>query len=155
MPRLSAGLLLHRRSPDGGIEVMLGHMGGPFWTSKDEGAWSIPKGQYPPGADPLAEARREFEEEIGRPPPEGPMMPLGQVRQSNGKLVTAWAIEADMDVTEIHSNTFEVEWPRGSGRMGAFPELDRAQWFPLEVARRKVVGGQRPLLDALASALDG
>jgi predicted NUDIX family NTP pyrophosphohydrolase len=155
MPRTSAGLLLYRRSPDGGIEVLLGHMGGPFWARRDEGAWSIPKGEHGPDADPLTEARREFEEEIGRPPPDGPALALGEIRQAGGKVVAAWAVEGDMDVAKIQSNAFTVEWPRGSGRLRSFPELDRAEWLPLDVARTKIVRGQAPLLDALASSLAG
>jgi predicted NUDIX family NTP pyrophosphohydrolase len=153
VPRTSAGLLLYRRAADGEVEVMLGHMGGPFWARKDEAAWSIPKGEYGPGDDPLSEAKREFEEEIGRPAPPGPLTPLGEVRQAGGKRVTAWALEADIDVGEIESNTFTVEWPRGSGRLRTFPELDRADWFDVETARRKLVRGQVPLLDALVAAL--
>jgi predicted NUDIX family NTP pyrophosphohydrolase len=154
MPRTSAGLLVYRRTPSGEIEVLLGHMGGPFWARKDDGAWSIPKGEHGPDADPLTEARREFEEEIGRPPPDGPALPLGEVRQAGGKVVMAWAVEGDMDVTEIESNTFTVEWPRGSGRFQSFPEIDRAEWFPLDVARTKVVRGQIPLLDALSPVIE-
>ncbi|HYI98972.1 MAG TPA: NUDIX domain-containing protein [Thermoleophilaceae bacterium] len=157
MPKRSAGLLLFRRSGDaegaGSVEVMLVHMGGPFWARKDEGAWSIPKGEYGDGEEPLAVARREFEEEIGRPPPDGPLLELGEVRQSGGKVVTAWALEADIDVTEIESNTFEMEWPPRSGRMREFPEVDRADWFDLDTARAKLVRAQVGLLDALRERL--
>jgi predicted NUDIX family NTP pyrophosphohydrolase len=153
--------LLFRRGGDergpagggGGIEVMLVHMGGPFWARRDEGAWSIPKGEYGDGEEPLAVARREFEEEIGRRPPEGPLLELGEVRQSGGKVVTAWALEADIDVSQIKSNTFEIEWPPRSGRMREFPEVDRADWFDLETARVKLVRAQAALLDALSERL--
>ena len=134
---------------------MLAHMGGPFWARKDEAAWSIPKGEHGPDDDPLDAARREFEEEIGRPVPAGPMVELGAVKQASGKVVTAWALEADIDVSEIESNTFTVEWPRGSGRMQEFPEVDRAEWFGVEEARSKLVRGQVPLLDALLARLAG
>jgi predicted NUDIX family NTP pyrophosphohydrolase len=153
MARTSAGLLVYRRGGEDGIEVMLAHMGGPFWARKDAGAWSIPKGEYGPDDDPLAAARREFEEEIGRPPPGGGLTALGEVRQSGGKVVTAWALEADVDVSEIESNTFTLEWPRGSGRMREFPEVDRAEWFDVETAREKLVKGQIPLLDRLLGAV--
>ena len=153
MARTSAGLLLHRRGADGGVEVMLAHMGGPFWARKDEGAWSIPKGEYEPGDDPLEAARRELEVELGRPAPDGELRELGEVRQASGKRVTAWALEADIDVTAIESNSFSLEWPRGSGRFQDFPEIDRAEWFDVETARRKLVGGQVALLDRLLAAL--
>lgn len=152
MPKRSAGLLLFRREGEG-VEVMLVHMGGPFWARKDEGAWSIPKGEYGDGEEPVAVARREFEEEIGRPPPEGPLLELGEVRQSGGKVVTAWALEADIDVGEIESNTFEMEWPPRSGRMREFPEVDCAGWFDLDTARVKLVGAQAGLLGALRERL--
>jgi predicted NUDIX family NTP pyrophosphohydrolase len=154
MPRRSAGLLLHRRGQDGGVEVMAVHMGGPFWARRDEGAWSIPKGEYQPGEDPLEVARREFAEEIGREAPDGPVVELGEVRQSGGKVVRAWALEADIDVTRIESNTFEIEWPPRSGRTQEFPEADRAAWLDVETARRKLVMGQVPLLDALLQRID-
>jgi predicted NUDIX family NTP pyrophosphohydrolase len=151
MGKRSAGLLVYRLAPDGGVEVLCAHMGGPFWARKDDRAWSIPKGEYADGQDPVAEARREFAEEIGQEPPEGAWIPLGEVRQSSGKRVTAWAVEGDLDVREIHSNTFELEWPPGSGRVEEFPEVDRAEWFDLETARRKLVKGQVPFLDRLKS----
>lgn len=154
MPRTSAGLLLYRRGDGGRVEVMLVHMGGPFWARKDEGAWSIPKGEHGPDEDPLTEAQREFEEEIGRPVPSGTLVELGEVRQAGGKVVRAWALKADIDVTDIESNSFTIEWPRGSGRMQEFPEVDRAEWFGIDVARSKLVRGQVPLLDALLAALD-
>jgi predicted NUDIX family NTP pyrophosphohydrolase len=149
----SAGLLVYRRRADGEVEVLLGHMGGPFWARKDERAWSIPKGEHPDEEDALAAARREFAEETGTAPPDGPTLDLGEVRQSGGKRVTAWAVEGDLDPDRIESNTFELEWPPRSGRRQEFPEIDRASWFDLETARRKVVKGQVPLLDRLERAL--
>jgi predicted NUDIX family NTP pyrophosphohydrolase len=149
MPAQSAGLLLFRRAASG-IEVLLGHMGGPYFARRDAGAWSIPKGEYEPAEQPLAAARREFEEELGSPPPAGAaLVDLGTVRQRNGKLVTAWAIEADFDVSGVVSNTFEIEWPPRSGRRQAFPEVDRAEWFDIATAREKMIAGQDVLLDRL------
>jgi predicted NUDIX family NTP pyrophosphohydrolase len=149
MAKLSAGLLPFRRT--GGVtEVMLVHMGGPFWRSRDVGAWSIPKGEHGEGDEPLAAARREFGEETGLAPPGGEPIDLGAVRQGSGKTVHVWAIEADMDVTLIRSNSFELEWPRGSGQSRRFPEVDRAGWFDLQTARGKLVAGQAPFLDRLA-----
>jgi predicted NUDIX family NTP pyrophosphohydrolase len=150
--RRSAGLLLYRLR-GGGPEVLIGHMGGPFWAKKDEGAWSIPKGEYDDAEEPLAAARREFEEELGSPPPDGEALALGEVRQSSGKRVTAWAIEGDFDASEIHSNTFEMEWPPRSGRTEPFPEIDRAEWVDLPAARRKLVKVQVALVDELERAL--
>jgi predicted NUDIX family NTP pyrophosphohydrolase len=146
--RRSAGIALYRRTGSD-VEVLLGHMGGPYWARKNEGAWTIPKGEVEPGEDPLAVAHREFEEEIGTPVPAGSVIDLGEIRQAGGKTVQAWAIEADLDVSTIVSNTFELEWPPGSGRMKTFPEIDRAAWFDLESARSLIVKGQRPLLDRL------
>jgi predicted NUDIX family NTP pyrophosphohydrolase len=151
--RRSAGLLLYRVR-DGGPEVLIGHMGGPFWAKKDEGAWSIPKGEYDDAEEPLAAARREFEEELGSRPPDGEALALGEVRQSSGKRVTAWAVEGDFDASEIHSNTFEMEWPPRSGRTELFPEIDRAEWVDLPTARRKLVKGQVALVDELERALE-
>jgi predicted NUDIX family NTP pyrophosphohydrolase len=148
MPKLSSGLLLFRRGARG-VEVMLVHMGGPFWSRKDAGAWSLPKGEHEAGEDSLAAARREFAEELGQPAPAGPAIELGALKQRSGKLLRAWALEADLDVSEQHSNTFELEWPRGSGRLRRFPEVDRAEWFPLGAAREKLLGGQVPLLELL------
>jgi predicted NUDIX family NTP pyrophosphohydrolase len=149
MPKLSAGLLLYRRT-NGDVEVLLVHPGGPFWAKKDDGAWSIPKGEYEPGEDPLQVATREFEEELGVPPPpvDG-AVPLGELRQPSGKRVSAWALEGDVEVDEVHSNTFPMEWPPRSGRMQEFPEVDRAGWFDLEMARRKFLKGQVAFLDRL------
>jgi predicted NUDIX family NTP pyrophosphohydrolase len=152
--RRSAGLLVYRRTPDGGVEVLCAHMGGPFWERKDEHAWSIPKGEYSDEDDPVGEARREFVEEIGRQPPVGEWIPLGEARQSGGKRVVAWAVEGDLDLSDgIQSNTFTMEWPPRSGRMQEFPEVDRAEWFDLETARRKLVKGQVPFLDLLAAKI--
>ncbi len=151
MAKSSAGLLLFRIA-DHGPEVLLVHMGGPFWQRRDAGAWSIPKGEYLPSEDPLAAARREFSEETGLAVPPGEPIDLGQVRQSGGKTVRAWAIEADIDISTFESNTFELEWPRGSGRMQRFPEVDRAGWFDLESAREKLVRGQVAFLEELMHA---
>ena len=150
MPKTSAGLLLFRRAP-AGLEVLLVHPGGPFWQGKDLGAWSIPKGEIGPDEDPLAAARREFREETGFER-SGPAVPLGQLRQPGGKLVHAWALEGDADPSELSSNSFSMEWPRGSGRLQAFPEVDRAEWFGLAEARRRILPGQAPFLDRLEAA---
>ncbi len=130
-------------------------MGGPYWERRDAGAWSIPKGEHEPAEDPFAAARRELTEETGLAPPSGEPIDLGEVRQSSGKLVHAWAIEADVDVSSITSNSFALEWPRGSGTMRSFPEVDRAAWFDLDEARTKLVKGQVPFLASLAHALLG
>ncbi|MCP2625284.1 NUDIX domain-containing protein [Mycolicibacterium smegmatis] len=151
MPKLSAGVLLYRVVDDV-VEVLIAHPGGPFWARRDDGAWSVPKGEYTDDEDPWAAAQREFAEELGSPPPDGPRRELTPVRQSGGKVVTAFAVRGDFDVTSARSNTFEMEWPKGSGRMREFPEIDRAGWFPVAVARRKLLGGQRPLLDELMAA---
>jgi len=144
----SAGILLHRRR-EGGTEVLLVHPGGPFWAKRDHGAWSIPKGEYGAEEDALAAARREFEEELGVPPPDGPALELGEVRQKGGKLVRAWALEGDLDPTAIVSNTCPVEWPPRSGRWIEVPEVDRAQWFSLDQARERINPAQAALLDRL------
>ena len=151
--RRSAGLLLYR-GERGAIEVLLVHPGGPFWQRRDEGAWSIPKGEYEPPEEPLDAARREFTEETGLLPPRGPLLDLGAARQRSGKLVHAWALAGDLDVSAINSGTFEQEWPPRSGRRQTFPEVDRAEWFDLDRAREKLISGQVPLLDALARLLD-
>src|SRR5215210_5611580 len=124
----SAGLLLYRVR-DGRLQVLIAHMGGPFWAKKDEAGWSIPKGEYVEGEDRLAAARREFEEEIGSSPPSGPMLELGEIRQPSGKRIVAWAVEGDLDPATVRSNTFVLEWPPRSGRQEEFPEIDRADWF--------------------------
>jgi predicted NUDIX family NTP pyrophosphohydrolase len=146
--KLSAGIVLYRVVDDG-LEVLLGHMGGPFWARKDEGAWSIPKGEYAEGEEPRAAATREFHEEMGAPLPEGELVDLGVFKQSSAKQVTAFALEADFDADNIVSNTFETEWPPRSGRLQSFPEIDRAAWFDVETARTKLVKGQVPILDRL------
>jgi predicted NUDIX family NTP pyrophosphohydrolase len=153
MPTRSAGILLHRTGADGALEVLLVHPGGPFWARKDPGAWSIPKGEIAEGEDALACARREFAEELGVPVPDGTTTPLGEVRQKAGKVVTAWAVEGDLDPAMVVSNTFAMEWPRGSGRLRDFPEVDRAEWFGLDEAAVRILDGQRPLLEALADSL--
>jgi predicted NUDIX family NTP pyrophosphohydrolase len=133
--------------------VLLVHPGGPFWAKKDLGAWSIPKGEYEEAEDPRACALREFQEELGAPPPDGDLAALGTARQAGGKVVTAWAAEGDMDPANVSSNTFSLEWPPRSGVMREFPEIDRAQWFPLAEARRRINPAQAVLIDRLASAL--
>jgi predicted NUDIX family NTP pyrophosphohydrolase len=152
VPAQSAGILVHRRR-GGAPEVLLVHPGGPFWARRDEGAWSIPKGEYTSGEDPLDAARREFEEELGSPPPDGRFDELGEVRQKSGKRVRAWAVEGDLDATAAHSNTFELEWPPRSGRMIEVPEIDRAEWFDLPEARRRINPAQVELVDRLAARL--
>ncbi|MGY1601601.1 NUDIX domain-containing protein [Geodermatophilus sp. SYSU D00815] len=151
MPRTSAGVLLYRRAGDE-VEVLIGHMGGPFWARKDAGGWSIPKGEHDAGEDPFAVARREFEEELGSPVPATDFTPLGEVRTS-GKTLTVWAAEGDLDASACASNTFSLEWPPRSGRVQEFPEIDRAAWVTVDVAREKLVKGQLPFLDRLLAAL--
>jgi predicted NUDIX family NTP pyrophosphohydrolase len=147
--RTSAGILLHRER-DGLREVLLVHPGGPFWTRKDAGAWSIPKGEYGEGDDPRAAALREFEEELGSPLPAGTdLTDLGTVRQSGGKVITAYAAAGDLDAGTITSNKFTIEWPPRSGRTQEFPEVDRAEWFPLEHAREKINAAQAEFLNRL------
>ena len=153
--RRSAGLLLHR-GHGADLEVLLVHPGGPAWTNRDLGAWSIPKGEYLDGEDPLAAARREFEEELGTPPPtplDGDPAELGEIRQRSGKRVRAWAIPGDLDPTSIVSNTCQFEWPPRSGKMIEIPEVDRAEWFDLDAAREKINPGQVALLDRLAEVV--
>jgi predicted NUDIX family NTP pyrophosphohydrolase len=147
MPASSAGILMYRCSPPS-LEVLLVHPGGPYWRNKDDGAWSIPKGEIEPGEDPQDVARREFLEELGSAPV-GTLRPLGEIRQRGGKRVHAFAVEGDLDVEAITSNTFDMEWPPRSGRRQAFPEIDRAGWFTLAAARVKILESQRPLLDQL------
>jgi predicted NUDIX family NTP pyrophosphohydrolase len=146
--RTSAGILLFRRA-DFGLEVLIGHMGGPFWAKKDAGGWSIPKGEYEPGEDPFAVALREFEEELGTPVPASDFVSLGELRTTSSKVLTVWAAEGDLDAATCVSNTFELEWPPRSGRLQQFPEIDRAAWFPVEAARTKLVAGQIGFLDRL------
>ncbi|MDH2343554.1 NUDIX domain-containing protein [Bradyrhizobium sp. SSUT18] len=147
MPSNSAGILAYRKRRE--IEVLLVHPGGPFWRNKDLAAWSIPKGEYADGEDADIAARREFAEELGLEL-SMPLIALGQVKQRGGKVVTAFAVEFDIDVRSIRSNTFEMEWPPRSGRRQTFPEVDRAEWFTLEEAREKINAGQRPLLERIA-----
>jgi predicted NUDIX family NTP pyrophosphohydrolase len=150
MTKRSAGILMYRRSgPE--LEFLLVHPGGPFWANKDDGAWSIPKGEYEDGEDPLACAIREFQEELGRSPVSGPtrVANLGEIVQPSRKMVTAYAIEGDFDPAALTSNQFEMEWPPNSGTMQSFPEVDRAAWFTPEVARVKILPGQAPFIDRL------
>jgi predicted NUDIX family NTP pyrophosphohydrolase len=148
----SAGIVLFRRGSTG-LEVLVGHMGGPYWEGKDEAAWSFPKGLLEDGEDGPAAARREFAEELGLPVPDGPLIDLGEAQQRSGKVVNLWAAEGDLDVAAVIPGTFDMEWPPRSGRRQGFPEIDRAAWFPVDVARTKLVSGQRPFLDRLAAAL--
>lgn len=148
----SAGVLLYRIRGQK-LEVFVGHMGGPFWVKKDDRGWSIPKGEYQPEEDPLEAAKREFAEEIGAEVPPGELIELGEHRQPSGKRIIAWALEGDFDPDRVQSNTFEIEWPRNSGKMAEFPEIDRAAWFDAATAERKLVRGQITFLDALEESL--
>jgi predicted NUDIX family NTP pyrophosphohydrolase len=152
VPRRSAGILLYRRTP--GLQVLLGHMGGPFWARRDEGAWSIPKGEHDDGEEALDAARREFAEELGSPVPSTELVPLGELR-AGSKRLTVWAAEGDLDADAVVSGTFPLEWPPRSGRVQHFPEVDRAAWFGLDEARTKLVTGQVPYLDRLEALLGG
>jgi predicted NUDIX family NTP pyrophosphohydrolase len=152
MPKLSAGLLLYR-VVDGSVDVLIVHPGGPFWAKKDDGAWSIPKGEYLDGEDPWLAARREFEEELGKTPPDGPRVDFPPLRQPSGKIITAFAVRGDLDLEGTVSNTFALEWPRGSGNIREYPEVDRVGWFAVPEARLKLLKGQRPLLDRLMDAV--
>ena len=145
----SAGVLLYRVTAEGGVEVLLGHMGGPFWARKDQGAWSVPKGEHGPGEEPLAVARREFAEELGSPVPAQEFLDLGELRVTSGKLLTVFAAAGDLDAAACTSNTFDLEWPPRSGRIQQFPEIDRAAWLTVEQARVALVRGQVPFLDRL------
>jgi predicted NUDIX family NTP pyrophosphohydrolase len=149
----SAGLLVYRLGADSGLEVLIAHMGGPFWAEKDDRAWSIPKGEYEGGEDPLAAAQREFEEEMGSPAPGGEIIGLGEQRQPSGKIIVSYAVEGDFDLSGFRSNAFAMEWPPGSGQLQEFPEMDRAEWMTAERAARKLVKGQLPILDALRAHL--
>lgn len=151
MPKLSAGILLYRHGKKG-IEVFLVHPGGPFWASKDKGAWSVPKGEYAQGEDALAAAKREFAEETGVKAPAGNYAPMGEVKYGN-KQLTMWAIEGDAPAGEVESNYFELEWPPRTGKIQRFPEVDRTAWFNLATAEAKLVRGQVPLIQTLASTL--
>ncbi|MER6563122.1 NUDIX domain-containing protein [Streptomyces sp. NPDC001027] len=147
--RRSAGLLLFRRTATG-LEVLLGHMGGPYFTKKDAGAWTVPKGEYECDEPAWDAARREFREELGLAPPDGEPIALGEVRQSGGKTVTVWAVEADLDPAAVEPGVFTMEWPPRSGRTAEFPELDRVAWHGLEQARAVIVTTQAAFLDRLA-----
>jgi len=152
MPSKSAGIVAFR-TVRGEIEILLVHPGGPFWRNKDAGAWSIPKGEYRPGEDTEAVARREFREELGIDVI-GTLLPLGDIKQKGGKVVTAFAVEIDIDSRTIESNSFEIEWPPRSGRKQTFPEVDRAEWFDLATARSKINAAQCAFLDRLAALGD-
>jgi predicted NUDIX family NTP pyrophosphohydrolase len=145
--------MLFRRSGAGDLEVLLVHPGGPLFVRKDEGVWSVPKGEYEPGDDPLTEATREFAEEIGTTPPDGERIDLGSITQRGGKVVRAWAVAGDLDTSKVLSNDFEMEWPPRSGVRQRFPEIDRAEWLRVDEARRKLVGAQVELVDRLEAIL--
>lgn len=147
MPKKSAGLLLYRKVNDA-IEVFLVHPGGPFWVKKDDGAWSIPKGEIDENEDPLEAAKREFREETGLVA-DGEFQPLKPIRQKGGKIVYAWAVHLDLDASAVKSNTFSMEWPPRSGRVGEFPEIDRAGWFKIDLAKHKILKSQLDLLEQL------
>lgn len=150
----SAGILVYRGESPSELEVLLVHPGGPLWAKRDVGAWSIPKGEYEPDEDALAAARREFAEELGVAPPDGPYADLGEIRQKSGKLVHGWAVRGEVDTREITSNTAVVEWPPRSGRTIEIPEVDRAEWFVLDAAQEKVNPAQAKLLERLRDLLD-
>lgn len=152
--RASAGILLYRRTA-GAIQVLIVHPGGPLWARRDDGAWSIPKGEVDPGEEPLAAARREFAEEIGTAAPDGEPLSLGEVRLKSGKRVQAWALEGDLDAASVRSNTFEMQWPPRSGAVRSFPEIDRAEWADPTRARVKLNPAQSELIDRLLGILDG
>jgi predicted NUDIX family NTP pyrophosphohydrolase len=148
----SAGLVVHRTGPDG-RQVLIAHLGGPYWSAKDDGAWTFPKGEVEPGEDERAAARREFAEELGLPVPDGRWDPLGEFRQSGGKTTLLWAVAGDLDPADVRPGTFELEWPPRSGRIQRFPELDRVGWFCLDQAEPKLTRGLRPVLGRLAELL--
>jgi predicted NUDIX family NTP pyrophosphohydrolase len=152
MAKRSAGILMYRgRGP--ALELLLVHPGGPFWAKKDQGAWSIPKGEYQEGETPLDVAKREFEEELGSPPPQGTFLELGELVQPSRKVITAFAVKGDFDPARLTSNHFELEWPPKSGRKHSFPEVDRAQWFAPAEAAEKIQSGQAPFIDRLLRQL--
>lgn len=155
MAKRSAALLVFRLSDERGLEVLLGHMGGPFWEKKQARAWSIPKGEYEEGEEPVTAALREFQEEMGSPPPPGDLLPLGESRQPSGKVITTFAIEGDHDIRGFRSNTFTLEWPKGSGNFQEFPEIDRAEWMTFDHARDMVLKGHVPILDRLRDQVLG
>jgi predicted NUDIX family NTP pyrophosphohydrolase len=152
----SAGIILYRRPEDGGVELLLVHPGGPFWARKDDGAWSIPKGEVEPGEEPRGAALRELDEELGPAATldREALVELGSVRQRAGKVVEAWAVAGEFDPERLQSNEFEMEWPPRSGVQASFPEVDRAEWFGPEQARVKILAGQEPLIDRLLEALE-
>lgn len=151
MGKKSAGILMYKWT-GGRLQVLLVHPGGPFWSRRDLGAWSMPKGEYPDEEGPESAARREFAEEVGTAVNE-PLRLLGKIRQRSGKIVTAYAVEGDLDTSSLRSGTFELEWPSHSGRVQSFPEVDRAQWFTVSIARHKILPGLRPFLDLLESGI--
>ena len=153
MTRRSAGLLLYRHVPGLGVEVLLGHPGGPLWATRDEGVWTVPKGEYEHGEAAWDVARREFAEETGHPPPDGTPLDLGEIRQKGGKLVVAWALEGNLDPGAAHSNMFEIQWPPRSGRYITIPEIDRVAWFAPDEARRRIKDAQIPFIDRLLEAI--
>jgi len=154
VPRTSAGILLHRQGADAGLELLIAHMGGPFWARKDERAWSIVKGEYDPQTeDPQTAARREFREETGHDAPDGDLLDLGEVRQSSGKTIRAYALEGDLDPAALEPGTFTLQWPPRSGREQEFPEIDRVAWVDPETARAKLVAAQAAFVDRLQDAL--
>jgi predicted NUDIX family NTP pyrophosphohydrolase len=148
----SAGILLFRRRA-GVLEVLLVHPGGPFWSKKDDGAWFVPKGELEGDEEPLSAARREFTEELGSAPPEGELLALGTVKNKSGKLIQAWALEGELDTESVKSNTFELEWPPRSGKLRAFPEVDRACFFSLTQAKIKMHPAEQPFLERLATVI--
>lgn len=150
---LSAGVLLFKVVGDDVLQVLIAHMGGPFWEKRDDRAWSIPKGEHEETDDPKTVATREFEEEMGSPLPHGPLIELGTIKQPSGKKVTSFALEADFDATDVQSNLFEMEWPKKSGQFKTFPEIDRAEWFDCATARVKLLKGQVGFLDLLLEHL--
>ena len=152
MAKLSAGILMYRRSSRG-IELLLAHPGGPFWARKDQGAWSIPKGEYDDSEDALIAAKREFAEELGSALPARPFLDLGAIKQPSRKVITAFAVEGDFDLATLVSNRFELEWPPKSGRKQSFAEIDSAQWFRPAAAREKIQPGQAPFIDRLLEYL--
>ena len=149
----SAGLLVYRIATGGVVEVLIAHPGGPFWARKGDGSWTVPKGEYEENEDPQAAAFREFVEETGLELPRRDLLFLGELRQPSGKRVMVWALETDLDVTQASSNTFELEWPRGSGLLREFPEVDRLEWVTVGLARKRLLKGQVPFLDRLLEAV--
>lgn len=153
MAKRSAALLLYRLTDVRGLEVLIGHMGGPFWSKKNAHAWSIPKGELEDSEKPLLTAFREFEEEMGSAAPQGPVLELGEQKQASGKVIITYALEGDFDVSKLHSNTFEIEWPKGSGQIKEFPEIDRAVWTSVGAAADMLVKGQASIIEALVAFL--